>query len=165
MTSCAMSAAGARYVADHDALCQVARRAADDAARFRLPLSGRGTRPDRSRSCLRGPAGSLRHPVLAGIQGPRRLPHADGLGRSVAQGGFSTASPGCRCRASTSCAPSAVQQGDQNSVLNHYRRFLAFRKQHPAFAKGEIEFRAYEGDGARSSRADTATRRCCAFST
>ena len=33
----------------------------------------------------RGPAGSLRHPVLAGIQGPRRLPHADGLGRQSPQ--------------------------------------------------------------------------------
>ncbi len=37
----------------------------------------------------------------------------------------------------------SVQQSDQQSVLNHYRRFLAFRKQHPAFAKGEIEFRPY----------------------
>ncbi|WP_428427584.1 alpha-glucosidase [Pararhizobium sp.] len=35
------------------------------------------------------------------------------------------------------------QQADPNSVLNHYRRFLAFRKQHSAFAKGEIEFRPY----------------------
>lgn len=38
-----------------------------------------------------------------------------------------------------------VQQGDETSVLEHYRRFLAFRKQHPAFAKGEIEFLPVDG--------------------
>ena len=34
----------------------------------------------------------------------------------------------------------SVQQGDENSVLEQYRRFIAFRKQYPAFAKGSIEF-------------------------
>ena len=34
----------------------------------------------------------------------------------------------------------SAQQGNEASVLEHYRRFLAFRKQHPAFAKGKIEF-------------------------
>jgi len=38
----------------------------------------------------------------------------------------------------------SVQEADTASVLHHYRRFLAFRRQYPAFAKGEIEFRAYE---------------------
>ncbi|WP_313291451.1 beta-galactosidase BglA [Rhizobium rhizoryzae] len=38
-----------------------------------------------------------------------------------------------------------VQQGDENSVMEHYRRFLAFRKQHPAFAKGDIEFLPVDG--------------------
>ena len=38
----------------------------------------------------------------------------------------------------------SVQEADSASVLHHYRRFLAFRRQYPAFAKGEIEFRAYE---------------------
>ena len=33
-----------------------------------------------------------------------------------------------------------------NSVLEQYRRFLAFRKQHPAFAKGEIAFTEPQGD-------------------
>ena len=49
-------------------------------ARLGLPLSGRGTRPDRGRRRLRGSPGPLRDRVLAGVQGPRRLPHADGLG-------------------------------------------------------------------------------------
>lgn len=34
----------------------------------------------------------------------------------------------------------SAQEGDLNSVLHHYRRFLQFRRQHLAFAKGEIEF-------------------------
>ena len=38
----------------------------------------------------------------------------------------------------------AGQKGDSASVLEHYRRFLAFRRAHPAFAKGEIGFVAVE---------------------
>ncbi|AMM85519.1 alpha-glucosidase family protein [Martelella sp. AD-3] len=33
-----------------------------------------------------------------------------------------------------------VQAGNPSSVLEHYRRFLAFRKAHPALAKGAIRF-------------------------
>jgi hypothetical protein len=50
------------------------------AARLDLPLSGRGTGPAGGRACLRGPARSLWHPLLAGLQGPRRMPHADAVG-------------------------------------------------------------------------------------
>jgi alpha-glucosidase len=53
-------------------------------------------------------------------------------------------SHGCRCPVEHILRSVSVQQGDENSVLEHYRRFIAFRKQYPAFAKGEIEFRAYE---------------------
>lgn len=82
---CAMSAAGGRK-------CSTARlsprcwRHPSVAARFCLPLSGRGTGPDRSRYRLRRPARPLWHPVLAGIQGPRWLPHADGMGCAGAAG-------------------------------------------------------------------------------
>ena len=38
-----------------------------------------------------------------------------------------------------------VQEGDAASVLAHYRRFLAFRKQHAALVKGEIAFQSAEG--------------------
>ena len=55
-------------------------------ARLGLHLSGRGAGPDRGRYRLCRPARSLRHSVLAGIQGPRRLPHADGLGCPGASG-------------------------------------------------------------------------------
>ena len=39
-----------------------------------------------------------------------------------------------------------TQQGDDTSVLEHYRRFLAFRRQHPAFAKGDIVFHPVQGN-------------------
>jgi alpha-glucosidase len=35
-----------------------------------------------------------------------------------------------------------TQAGREETVLEHYRRFLAFRRKHPAFAKGDIEFHA-----------------------
>jgi alpha-glucosidase len=39
-----------------------------------------------------------------------------------------------------------TQQGDETSVLEHYRRFLAFRRQHSAFAKGGIVFHPVKGN-------------------
>ena len=51
------------------------------------------------RTRLRGSARSLRHPLLAGLQGPRRMPHADGLGSGAAECRLlRPASRGCRCR-------------------------------------------------------------------
>ncbi|TAA60632.1 alpha-glucosidase [Shinella sp. JR1-6] len=38
-----------------------------------------------------------------------------------------------------------IQEGDAASVLAHYRRFLAFRKEHVALVKGEIAFQSAEG--------------------
>lgn len=39
----------------------------------------------------------------------------------------------------------SVQEGNPDSVLEQYRRFLAFRKQHEAFAKGDIAFQPTDG--------------------
>ncbi|MGI2032544.1 alpha-glucosidase family protein [Rhizobium panacihumi] len=39
----------------------------------------------------------------------------------------------------------SAQYGDPDSVLEQYRRFIAFRKQHPALSKGEIRFVTAEG--------------------
>ncbi|NKN34760.1 alpha-glucosidase [Agrobacterium sp. a22-2] len=39
----------------------------------------------------------------------------------------------------------SVQEGNPDSVLEQYRRFLAFRKQHEAFAKGDIAFQPADG--------------------
>ena len=61
----------------------------------------------RSRSRLRGSSGSLRHPVLAGLQGPRRLPDADGLGTEFHRMAASRPpSHGCRCPLPISAARS-----------------------------------------------------------
>ncbi|MGF0537347.1 alpha-glucosidase family protein [Agrobacterium sp. ES01] len=38
-----------------------------------------------------------------------------------------------------------TQHGKDASVLEHYRRFLAFRRAHPAFAKGTIAFMPVQG--------------------
>ena len=53
-------------------------------ARLDLPLSGRGTGFAGGRTRIGGPARPLRHPLLAGFQGPRRMPHTDGLGKGGA---------------------------------------------------------------------------------
>ena len=105
----------------------------------------------------------LRHPLLAGIQGPRRLPHADGLGATASRMPASRRpSPGCRCRPSICRCAVDAQQGDPASVLAHYRRFLAFRRAHPACAKGDIEFLAADGDVARLHARARATSRSSA---
>jgi alpha-glucosidase len=64
----------------------------------------------------------------------------------VAQGGFSTVTPWLPVPVEHILRAVSVQQGDENSVLEHYRRFLAFRKLYPAFAKGEIEFSESQED-------------------
>ena len=55
------------------------------------------------------------------------------------------------------------QQGDKNSLLEHYRRFLAFRRAHPALCKGEIEFLAAEGDAIAFVRREGNEQIACAF--
>ena len=72
-------------------------------------------------------------------------------------------SPGCRF--ATDHLPLAVnkQQGDPGSLLEHYRRFLAFRRGHPALAKGDIEFLAVEGDALRLPATKATSRIVCAF--
>ena len=55
------------------------------------------------------------------------------------------------------------QQGDPRSLLEHYRRFLAFRRDHPALAKGDIEFLAVEGDAIAFARDEGNERIVCAF--
>lgn len=64
----------------------------------------------------------------------------------VAQGGFSTVKPWLPVPVEHILRAVNVQQGDENSVLEQYRRFLAFRKEHPAFAKGSIAFWEPQGD-------------------
>jgi alpha-glucosidase len=56
-----------------------------------------------------------------------------------------------------------AQYGDPASVLEHYRRFLAFRRQHPAFAKGDIAFLADEENVLRYTRRDGNETLLCLF--
>src|SRR5690606_34131700 len=72
------------------------------AARLGLPVPGRGTRPAGGGRALRGAAGSLRQDLLAELQGPRRLPHADAVERRrrrrLQRGRTVAAAAGCaRC--------------------------------------------------------------------
>ncbi|MGF9693351.1 alpha-glucosidase family protein [Rhizobium sp. 0TCS1.26] len=57
------------------------------------------------------------------------------------QSGFSTADrPWLPIPVEHQLRAVSAQQGHEGSVLEHYRRFLAFRRQHAAFAKGDIAF-------------------------
>jgi alpha-glucosidase len=81
----------------------------------------------------------------------------------VAQGGFSTVKPWLPVPVEHILRAVSVQQGDENSVLEHYRRFLAFRKQFPAFAKGEIAFEEPQGDGLIFTREYGNEKMLCVF--
>jgi alpha-glucosidase len=59
---------------------------------------------------------------------------------SLPDGGFSSAKSWLPIPEAHLPQAGAVQEGDPASVLEHYRRFLHFRKAYPAFAKGDIEF-------------------------
>ena len=72
-----------------DAPGQPAHRDGVLAARIGVRVPGRGTGPDRGRGALRAAAGSVRHRVLAQLQGSRRLPHADAVDRRRSMRGFS----------------------------------------------------------------------------
>ena len=80
-TSSAWRAAGGDDARDRAALAKLLHGAAPVAARLGLHLPGRGTRADAKRTCpfeqLRDPYGIA---LLARVQGPRRLPHADAVG-------------------------------------------------------------------------------------
>ncbi|MGB3878649.1 MAG: alpha-glucosidase family protein [Shinella zoogloeoides] len=60
-------------------------------------------------------------------------------------GGFSDGRPWLPVSAAHLERAVDVQEGDEASVLSHYRRFLAFRKEHMALVKGDIEFLSAEG--------------------
>ncbi len=85
---------------------------------------------------LRDPYGIQFWPDFKGRDGCR----TPMVWESLLDGGFSSARPWLPISESHIPQAVAVQEGDPASVLHHYRRFLAFRKAHPALAKGEIEF-------------------------
>ena len=56
-----------------------------------------------------------------------------------------------------------ARKATQASILEHYRRFLDFRKAHPAFAKGEIAFLAADGNAVAFTRRYGNEEIVCAF--
>ena len=56
-----------------------------------------------------------------------------------------------------------TQQGSEASVLEHYRRMIAFRAAHPALIKGTIRFLAAESDVVAFERELGGERLLCAF--
>ncbi len=80
-----------------------------------------------------------------------------------ANGGFSSAKPWLPVPREHLASAVSRQQGDEASLLEHYRRFLAFRSAHPAFAKGDIEFVSGDGDTVVFTRREGNEQIVCAF--
>ncbi|WP_455189931.1 beta-galactosidase BglA [Foliimonas ilicis] len=56
-----------------------------------------------------------------------------------------------------------TQTGDEESVLEHYRRMLAFRATHPALSKGSVDFVETDGDIVAFTRKHNNEQILCAF--
>ncbi|PBB33626.1 alpha-glucosidase [Mesorhizobium sp. M1A.F.Ca.IN.020.06.1.1] len=82
---------------------------------------------------------------------------------AVKNGGFSTAKPWLPVPGKHLAQAVNVQQGDPSSLLEHYRRFLAFRRQHSALGKGEIDFIESDGDTVAFTRREGNERIACVF--
>jgi len=78
-------------------------------------------------------------------------------------GGFSAARPWLPVPARHLDRAVDRQQGEQTSMLEHYRRFIAFRREHPALAKGDISFLEADGDVIAFTRDAGNERIVCAF--
>jgi len=66
--------------------------------------------------------------------------------KDAANGGFSTARPWLPVPDAHRQVAVDTQQGHDASLLEHYRRMLAFRRANPVLAKGDIEFLAADND-------------------
>ena len=80
-----------------------------------------------------------------------------------ANGGFSSAKPWLPVPAEHLALSVAAQEGKRDSLLEHYCRFIAFRRGFPAFAKGDIEFLASDGDVIAFTRSHGNERIACVF--
>ncbi|GAB5507525.1 MAG: alpha glucosidase [Rhizobiaceae bacterium] len=77
--------------------------------------------------------------------------------------GFSTGKPWLPVPADHITHAVNTQSGVEGSVLEHYRRILAFRAEHHSLLKGEIEFLATTGDAVAFIRRSEAEKLLCAF--
>ncbi|QPC89460.1 alpha-glucosidase family protein [Mesorhizobium sp. INR15] len=82
---------------------------------------------------------------------------------SARNGGFSSAKPWLPVPGKHLSQAVNVQQGDDRSLLEHYRRFLAFRHNHPALAKGDIKFVESQGDTVAFTRREGNEQIICVF--
>lgn len=78
-------------------------------------------------------------------------------------GGFSNVKPWLPVPAEHLAKAVSAQQGNPDSLLEHYRRFMAFRRQHPALAKGDIEFLPSDGSTVAFSRREGNEQVVCVF--
>ena len=109
---------------------------------------------------LQDPYGIRFWPEFKGRDGCRTPMVWDG---SAKNGGFSQAKPWLPVPAKHLAQAVNVQQGDQASLLEHYRRFLTFRRAHPALAKGDITFIESEGDTVAFTRRAGNEQVVCVF--
>ena len=83
--------------------------------------------------------------------------------KDAANGGFSKAKPWLPVPSDHLAKAVDTQEGDAASLLEHYRRFLAFRRSHPALAKGEIAFLKAEDDVVAFTRREGNEEVVCVF--
>ncbi len=109
---------------------------------------------------LQDPYGIRFWPEFKGRDGCRTPMVWDAAARN---GGFSTAKPWLPVPGKHLSQAVNVQQDDDSSLLEHYRRFLAFRRAHLALAKGDIDFIESEGDTVAFTRRQGNERIACVF--
>ncbi len=109
---------------------------------------------------LQDPYGIQFWPDFKGRDGCRTPMPWDG---AAINGGFTTGKPWLPVPSAHLSAAVSEQEKDPASVLNHYRRFLAFRRLHPALVKGEIEFAPAKGPVVSLVRSHGNERILCLF--
>ncbi|RJG43160.1 alpha-glucosidase [Mesorhizobium sp. DCY119] len=109
---------------------------------------------------LQDPYGIRFWPEFKGRDGCRTPMVWDG---NAANGGFSTAKPWLPVSKDHLPLSVSAQEGDEASLLEHYRRFLDFRRMHPALTKGDISFLAADGDAVAFTRREGNEEIVCAF--
>jgi alpha-glucosidase len=109
---------------------------------------------------LQDPYGIRFWPEFKGRDGCRTPMVWDAAARN---GGFSTAKPWLPVPGKNLSQAVNVQQGDDHSLLEHYRRFLTFRRAHPALAKGDITFIESQGDTVAFTRRAGNEQIVCVF--
>ena len=118
------------------------------------------TEADLSFEDLRDPYGIRFWPEFKGRDGCRTpmVWEAD-----VLNAGFSTERPWLPIPVEHADKAVSRQSGVAESLLEHYRRVIAFRRSFPAFAKGEIEFVTVDGDALAFTRRLGNEEIICAF--